>query len=125
MRNATHFMTLINLIFVVALLAIPVFSGESKTVPDETYDTLVIAHIDGLINDQFGAIDKTFSEEVNINIEYNCNWAEVVVFKLSDSKLSERGDIEGYFRNKIISSIGVVKIEFLFVHTRIRGSSKC
>lgn len=108
----------------VFLFALFSFKYET-TAPDETYDSLAVTKIAGLTNEQFAKIDEAFNEDANANIEYYCLWADIVVIKISNSKMAERGDVVTFIRAKITAAIGAVKVEFLDVHISAKGSSKC
>ena len=91
----------------------------------DTYDSIVVARIDGITAQQYDAIEASVGKIDQLNIEYCCMWSGVMVLKLNGSTLYQQGDIHLYVKNVLHDASKLKKVDILHVYTGLAGIAKC
>jgi len=101
-------------------------SGEStETVELNTYDSIIVVKVESITAQQYEAIQYLVDDRDNLQIEYGCLWSGVMVFKLYNSPLRERGDVHLYINTLVNRVSPSPNMEIMHVHTGVAGTAKC
>ncbi len=89
------------------------------------YDSIIVVTIDGITAHQYEAIQYLVDERDDLQIEYGCLWSGVMVFKLYNSPLKERGDVHLYIKSLVNRVSPTPSMDIMHVHTGVAGTAKC
>jgi hypothetical protein len=103
------------------------FVGEGPITEAEVnaYDSIIVVTIEGITAHQYEAIQYLVDERDELQIEYGCLWSGVMVFKLYNSPLKERGDVHLYIKSLVNRVSPTPSMEIMHVHTGVAGTAKC
>jgi hypothetical protein len=111
---------------IVTLLLFTSFVSNPKVEPTATYDSIIVVQISDITPMMYSEIEAAVLPNDKLNIDYSCLWSGVLILKLFDSPLYDRGDIH-MFAKSIFSKVPTLgKVEILHIYTGLAGSSaKC
>ena len=90
------------------------------------FDSIIVLKIDGITGDQYAKISEALDSDSNTHIEYACLWSGVMVIKLFNSTISNKGDAQMYIRTKVGQASPGTSVEYLHVYVeQSSGSTKC
>ena len=113
---------MVTISVMVTLLLLSAIQVKSKV---ESYDSVIAMRVVDLTNEQFDQISEAFALEATAHIDYSCQWSGIMVIKLTESNLRNKGDIHTYLKSTINRAVKVSGIEIFHVYTEASSGGQC
>lgn len=113
-------------LFLAIVLLLFAFENRPPEILAARYDSIIVFKVDGLAGERYQRISTAFGSDADASIEYACLWSGVMVVKLFNSSISNKGDAQMYIRTRIGGASPGSIVEFLHVYIeQSSGSTKC
>lgn len=113
---------IISLSVMIALLLLSAIQAKSAV---ESYNSVIALKVTDLSNEQFDQLSQAFDEKQEAHIDYVCQQSGIIVVKLTDSSLKDKGDIHTYLKSIFTRAAKIKNIEILHIYTEASSGGQC
>ena len=107
------------------MIALLLLSTIQARAADETYNSIIALKVTELTNEQFDQLSKAFDQKPEAHIDYVCQQSGILVVKLTESNLKDKGDIYTYLQSVFSRGAKIKNIEILHIYTEDSSGGQC
>ncbi|MGI9544034.1 MAG: hypothetical protein ACR2MX_12325 [Cyclobacteriaceae bacterium] len=113
---------IVSISVMIALLLLSAIQAKSEV---ESYNSVIALKVTELTNEQFDQLSQAFDQKPEAHIDYVCQQSGILVVKLTESNLKDKGDIHTYLKSIFSRAAKIRNIEILHVYTEDSSGGQC